>query len=539
MPDYAIATNFPDPWPGGWWRLRDIVDYEKIACMSLFTLAARYHELFVSNKIKLGRDAVERGKTEPPFAWLVPPDQHDARTAAEMLSILHATGVEVHQAQDEFLADSVNYPAGTYILYCSQPYRSHLNDMMERQVYPNRSYYQGGPPEAPYDMAGWTLPLQMGVRAVSIHQTFESQAKKLDVVTLPQGKLTELPERTGAYAVKAGSNDNYRLINRMFKADFAFKIISLPTRWKEITGTEMPCGSLLIPDVNNASEAATKLIEGISTDLLAIRQEYTGVKSACSSISQPRLALYQPWTASMDEGWTRLVLDNFEFDYTSVHNAEIRAGNLINRYDCLILPSLGTGSIINGRAVDTTEPQYVGGICSDGIVKLQNFVQDGGTLICIDRSSNLPIDYFNIPVRNAIRSKPSKEFYCPGSILRIWVDNKHPVGYGTPEWISGYFARSQAFELTEPSKKENNDHRGPEIRFPAHVIARYSDTVLLESGWIRGKHLITDKPAIVEVQYGRGKIILFGFRVQHRGQPHGTFRLLFNAILYSTLGPIS
>jgi len=197
--------------------------------------------------------------------------------------------------------------------------------------------------------------------------------------------------------------------------------------------------------------------------------------------------------------------------------------------------------------VDTTEPQYVGGIGSEGIVTLQNFVQDGGTLICIDSSCNLPIEHFNIPVRNVVHGKTSKEFFCPGSILRIWIDRKHPVGYGAPEWISGYFARSQAFELTGASKKENKDDstelvevsRSPEVRFPAHVVARYSDTVLLESGWIRGKELIADKPAIVEVQYGSGKIILLGFRVQHRGQPHGTFRLLFNAILYSTIVPTS
>jgi len=533
MPDYAIATNFPDPWPGGWWRLRDIVDYEKIACMSLFTLAARYHDLVTSNTIKQAHDAIERGKTEPPFAWLVPPDQFDARTAAEMLSVLRATGVEVHQSKDEFLADGVRYPAGTYILYCSQPYRSHLNDMMERQVYPNRSYYPGGPPEAPYDMAGWTLPLQMGVRSVSVYQPFESQARKLDTVTMPQGKVTGLPEEACGYVVQAGANDNYRLMNRLFKADIAFQVISSQTRWKDITGQETPYGSLFIPDANNVAKAAPKLLEGISAALIGVEQKYSEVTAACRSISPPRLGLYQPWTASIDEGWTRLVLDNFEFAYTSLHNAEIRAGNLRKRYDCLILPSISSGSIIKGRAVDTTEPQYVGGIGSEGIITLQNFVQDGGTFVCIDSSCNLPIEYFNIPIRNVVRDKTSKEFFCPGSILRIWIDQTHPVGYGTPEWISGYFARSQAFELIGASKKENKDPRDPEVRFPARVVARYSDTVLLESGWIRGKEPIADKPAIVEVQYGKGKIILLGFRVQHRGQAHGTFRLLFNAILYS------
>ncbi|MHC4538986.1 MAG: M14 family metallopeptidase [Planctomycetota bacterium] len=362
MPDYAIATNFPEPWPGGWWRLRDIVDYEKIACMSLFTLAARYHDLVKSNTIKQARDAIEKGQTEPPFAWLVPPDQRDARTAAEMLSILHATGVEVHQAQDEFTADGVQYPAATYILYCAQPYRAHLNDMMERQVYPNRSSYPGGPPEAPYDTAGWTLPLQMGVRSVSVNQPFECRARELETVTMPQGKVTDQSEETVGYAVRAGANDNYRLANRLFKAGIPLRMIHSQPAWVRATGMPLPRGSLLISDANGA---APGLLEGISSELISTNQKHFRVKNALVDVAPPRLGLYQPWTASKDEGWTRLVLDNFEFAYTSVHNAEIRAGNLKSRYDCLLLASVSSGSIINGRAVDTTEPQYVGGIGSE------------------------------------------------------------------------------------------------------------------------------------------------------------------------------
>jgi len=532
MPNYAIATNFPDPWPGGWWRLRDIVEYEKIACMSLFTLTARYHDLIKSNTIKQARDAIERGGTEPPFAWLVPPDQIDAGTTAEMLSILRATGVEVHQASEEFSADGVLYPSATYILYCAQPYRAHLNDMMERQVYPNRSSYPGGPPEAPYDTAGWTLPLQMGVRSISVNQPFECRDRELETVELPQGTVMGKSDETRGYVVRAGANDNYRLANRLFKAGTGLQMIASQSLWKDVTGIEMPLGSFFISDANRE---VPRLLEGISTELVGVSQEDSQLKDAIADMSAPRLGLYQPWTASKDEGWTRLVLDNFEFAYTAVHNAEIRAGNLRQRYDCLILPSVSSSSIIKGRPADTTEPQYVGGIGSEGIVTLQDFVQAGGTLVCIDRSCNLPIGDFNIPVRNVLSGKSSKDFFCPGSILRVRVDQNHPVGYGCPEWISGYFARSQAFELIEETKKDEKNSRSPDVRFPAHVVARYSDTVLLESGWIRGAELIADKPAIVEVQYGQGKIILLGFAVQHRGQPHGTFRLLFNSILSSTM----
>jgi hypothetical protein len=555
MPSYAIATNFPDPWPGGWWRLRDIVEYEKVACMSLFTLAARYHDLIKSNTIRQARDAIERGSNEPPFAWLVPPDQSDPSTAAQMLSILHATGIEIHRAGEEFTADDVQYPSGTYIMYCAQPYRAHLNDMMERQVYPDRSSYPGGPPETPYDSAGWTLPLQMGVRSVSVNQPFECRARKLEAITRPQGKVMDGSEKTQGYLIGAGANDNYRLVNRLFKTGIELRMIASQSVFvrsdavrryfdnapsagsgQALTGTlqtQIPLGSLFIPD--NDYTQIPELLDGISTELIAVPQEDSDLKNSSTDLSPPRLGLYQPWTASKSEGWTRLVLDNFEFAYFSVHNAEIRAGNLAQRYDCLILPSISSSSIIKGRSVDTTEPQYVGGIGKEGIVTLQDFVRDGGTLICIDRSCNLPIGQFNIPVRNILSGKSSKEFFCPGSILRIRIDDKHPVGYGCPEWISGYFARSQAFDLIEDPNKNDKNSRSPDLRYPARVVARYSDTVLLESGWIRGAELIADKPAIVEVRYGEGKIILLGFAVQHRGQPHGTFKLLFNSILASSM----
>ncbi|MBN1294198.1 MAG: peptidase M14 [Candidatus Latescibacteria bacterium] len=532
MPDYSMTTNFPDPWPGGWWRLRDIVEYDKTACMSLFTLAARYHDLFQSNALKLAHESIERGKTEPPFAWLVPPGQHDPRSARDMLEILHATAIEVHQAEESFVADGVTYPEGTYIMYCAQPYRSHLNDMMERQIYPNRSQYPGGPPEAPYDTAGWTLPLQMGVRSIAVSGQFDCKARKLDSIPLPKGSVQG---NVSGYLLKAASNDDYRLINRMHNAGIRFSLVNSEEQWGKLTKTVAPTGSIYIRDGENFRNVSTKLLEGITSQVTAVEQSYSKLSPALTEAKTPRHGLYQPWTASMDEGWTRLVLENFEFPYVTVHNAEIRAGNLNERHDCLILPSVGASTIINGQAPDATEPQYVGGIDSDGIVALQNFVQSGGTLVCIDQSCNLPIEHFNIPVRNILSGKKADEFFCPGSILRVWIDTDHPLGYGMTDWASAYFSRSQAFEIIEPEKNDKKDTRSPEKRYPATVVARYSDTVLLESGWIRGGDIIADKPAIVEVSYGKGKIVLFGFGVQHRGQPHGTFRLLFNAIQRSAL----
>ena len=159
-------------------------------------------------------------------------------------------------------------------------------------------------------------------------------------------------------------------------------------------------------------------------------------------------------------------------------------------------------------------------------------------MVCIDASCALPIREFNIPVKNLLSGKGSEEFYCPGSVLRLSMDTEHPLGIGMQAWYSGYFARSMAFALDAPPEKKNgggDTQRAPATRFPATAVSRYSDTVLLESGWIRGGELIADQPAIVEVEYGGGYIELLGFGVQRRGQPHGTFKLLFNAIQRSTL----
>ena len=546
FPSHELSVKFPDPWPGGWWRLRDIVEYEKSAAMSLMTLAARYHDEYQSNLIHMARDAIDKGANEPPFAWLVPPDQHDSGSAYEMLKRLRATAIEVHVAEESFVADDVTYPEGTYILYCAQPYRPHLMDMMERQVYPDREQYPGGPAEAPYDMAGWTMPLQMGVHRVAVQNPFTAETNELDEIPFPQGE--GLGKNNPDYwLVIASNNDDYKLINRLHNADIPFSIYPGGADFTLESGQAVPPGSLVIPTSGIGDDTLTDITQGISSNLIGLRKLDGDIEDALPQAVQPRTALYQPWTASMDEGWTRLILENYEMPYTTVHNAEIRAGNLRQRYDAIVLPSIGPRSIIEGRAKDTTFPKYTGGIGLEGVVALQDFVQQGGTLVCIDNSSNLPIQHFNIPVRNIVQGKSTNEFYCPGSVLRLAMDTTHPLGYGMPEWYSGYFARSQAFAIGDAPDDENgegesngnaeptDDTRKPTNRFPTTTVSRYSDTVLLESGWIKGGELIADQPAIVEVQYGDGYIDLLGIGVQRRGQPHGTFRILFNAIQRSTL----
>jgi hypothetical protein len=444
--DQKPAANFVDPWPGGWWRLRDIIDYELICARSLLTLAARYRREFQANYLGLGRDAIRKGREEPPFGWVVPADQHDIGSAEEMVRILRDTGIEVRQARAPFRAGGIKYPALSWILSCEQPYRTHLKDMMERQVYPAR-FKPDGTAEAPYDVAGWTLPLQMGVKAAEIGA---------------RGETLYRADENGA----SGEGELFPLVDGPRK----------PERppWKPTQG-------------------------------------------------KARIGIYQPWVPSMDEGWTRLVLEKYGFTYTTLHNADVRAGELNARLDVLVIPSIEAKTLREGYAPEETEAAYVGGLGQEGVAALSQFVGHGGTLVCLEDSCHFVIDELKLDVKDVLKGLPTSTFYGPGSVLHVQYRQPSaapgdPVKLteGMPPEGSVYFDRSLAFETSKGSG--------------ARVWAEYATMGLLESGWLLGTEKVQGKAALVDVPLGQGRVILFGFPPQNRGQTHGTFRLLFNAL---------
>ena len=561
FPSHEPSVTFPEPWRGGWWRLRDIVEYELDAAWGLFTLAARYRDRFVRNHLALSEKALRLGREEPPFAWLVPPGQVDPHAAAHMLEILRLDGIEVHRASAPFVADGTQYPVGTYVLLAEQPFRPHLKDMMERQVLPERRKYKGGPPEAPYDSAGWTLPVQMGVRTVEVVSRFEVALEpvyqvKADTV------VPEADRSVTSFITRRRGNSDYAAVNALLHDGFEVSVLS-----EEHKG--YPAGSIVVSGGTRAPALRKRMQE--RTSRFPARFEAMNTSPEAKTLrrmTEARTALYQPWTASMDEGWTRLILENFGFPYTTVHNAQIRAGSLRDRFDCIILPSLSSKSLLAGASDKDMPLPYAGGIGEDGAMALERFVRQGGTLVLMDRATQFATDVLRTPVRNVLAEVSSDQFLCPGSLLRIRVDNTHPLGYGFGDEASATFARSRAFEIgkaaLQPVKRgADRSTTGPENQArgnqagsspksqpraltkeeidaklagqPVTSVATYSDNLLLLSGWIFGEQYIHNRVAVCEVGYGEGHIVLLGFRVQFRGQPHNTFKFLFNAIYRSTL----
>jgi hypothetical protein len=347
-------------------------------------------------------------------------------------------------------------PLGSYIVYLAQPYRANVQALFERQVYPDRRT-AGGEAERPYDVAGWTLPMQMGVETVAVQAIREPESER---------RLTLI----------ASEQEVRRDLGLRYEAD-------VPQRLDE-------------------------------------RGRLVG-RDAASPIPNPltrpvRLALYKSWTASMDEGWTRYVFDTFNIPYTSLRDRDVQSRNLRSRFDVIVLPSMRLKELVEGRSKETAPPEYAGGITDAGVENLRRFVEEGGTLICFDASTEFAIKRLGVPVRNVLADLKSSEFYCPGSILRLDVDAAHPLARGLSPQTDAYFVNSAAFEVLNTQS--------------TRIVARYAERDVLRSGWLLGERHIAGRAALVETTLGRGRIILFGFRPQHRAQTWGTFPFIFNAV---------
>jgi hypothetical protein len=229
----------------------------------------------------------------------------------------------------------------------------------------------------------------------------------------------------------------------------------------------------------------------------------------------------------MDEGWTKLMLERFDFPYEEIRPADVRSGSLAGRFDAIVFADQVPVSILNGIPADRIQPEYAGGINQEGLDHLREFVRQGGSLIALGNATALFIKSWGLPLVDVVAGLKTTDFFCPGSILDVRVDNTHPAGFGMPENVSAFFARSSAFEIL-PS----NFAPGGQVR----TIVKYANDHVLQSGWILGESHLHDRAAAVDVSMEKGHVILFGFRVQNRAQPHATFKLFFNSLYYGQTG---
>lgn len=518
--------QFIDPWPGGWWRLRDIVDYELEFSQSLVKTAHLHKVDILFNFYKMCKDSIENRTEGQPFAFIIPVEQHDNLTCLKMLEVLMLGGVEIQQAKEDFTAGGRAYKAGSFVVLMSQPYRPYAKALLERQKYPDIRQYPGGPPVPPYDSAGWTLPLQMGVNCDQIDVPFRANLSNLDKISYPS--VTPHAEMGSYVILDSRLNNSYSVIFPLIKEKAEiYRSVDIISE----DGFKAEAGSFIIKN--------TPQVQKILPDLLEKKHLEFNVLEDISNIPKKplrrhRIGLYQSWRSNMDEGWSRYVFDDFDIPYTTLHNNDFKGKEkkkvfLKEQYDVIIFPDesadiikLGKPKDISGyRRYSPLPPEYEGGIGAEGVEAVKTFVDQGGILIMLNNACELIFQEFSSPADNVLKNIDRTKFFCPSSLLKINVDNKSPIGYGMPKQAAAMYYRSPVLNTRIPSGN-----------WERKVVASYADEDILLSGWLLGEDIIARKAAVVDLQCNRGHIILIGLRCQNRAQSHGTYKFLFNGLLY-------
>ena len=511
--DTQPRMNYPQPWRGGLWSPADVVEYHALSMEGLLESVANNRTTLKRNFYNMNQRAIERFAGGAPYAFVVPEGQRDPATAARLVRLLQAEAAEVDVARSTFVADGSVQPSGSYVVRLAQPFGRWIKDILEPQNYPDiRWPHPSAPIDKPYDITAWTLGMLMGVETVQVERPFEAELQPLaGPAAIAAGSVTGAGS---TFLISHDANRSFTALNRLLaagaSASWATEEIDLgPDR-------RYGRGAMLIADTDRA------VMEAVAADLrLQVAAVDLPDELPRLSVHAPRLALYEPWGGNMDAGWTRWVLDQYEFPYTHLRGADLRSGDLHERFDVIILPEMNSIRLIQGLRAPNVRPEYRDGIGAPGIHNLLRFVDEGGTLITLGNTAAFAIEHLGVPLVNVVRGQSEEAFYCPGSLLRITVDQTHPIGYGMPREADAMFVA-------------NGGYRPARTRRIADVrsIAHYPDAPLLRSGWLVGGERLRGTAAIMEVSSGKGRIILHTFRVQHRGQTEGTFKLLFNSIFY-------
>ena len=587
VPDRQVSTgDLPYPITPQRWRFRQSIDYSMTANRAILDLASRYREPFLYNIYLMGRNSIARGNSDSwttypsrvdkvkeaadkeraaqppaqgqggggfgggtpmkfwdllrrpedrdPRGYILPSTQPDFLTATKFVNALIESGIVIHRATASFTAAGKSYPAGSYVVKSAQAFRPHVLDMFEPQDYPNDIPYPGGPPRAPYDNAGYSLALQMGVQFDRILEAFDGPFEKVtDVLAKPSGAIALGSGR--AYVIDRRINDGFLAVNRLLAAKVPVQVISQPI---SANGTTYPAGSWYVPAGGQASAVLGKLALEKGLPAAAV----SAAPGTTVALAPVRVGLWDQYGGSMPSGWTRWILEQFEFPFQVVYPQRLDAGNLKDQFDVLVfvdgaIPASqggggqgGQGGFGGGTPADLPEEfrAMTGRVTLDKTVpQLKAFLEAGGRIVTIGGSTSLA-RHLGLAVGNhlvertpqgEVRPIPRDKFYVPASLLEVTVDNSTTSGLGMGTSAIVMFDESPVLELPPDA-----------IRRGIRPVAWFATSTPLRSGWAWGQTYLTGGVAAAEATVGRGTLYLFGPEITFRSQPHGTYKFLFNAI---------
>lgn len=502
-------ARHPNPWLGGTWRMRDIMDYQRIATFATLKEAAVKKTEWMRNVYTMAVEDLTAAESDW-SCFRVPGRQRDPAARDRMIQMLQLAGVDVVSGPSHGGSDV----AGDAVIPLRQPFARYAIDMLTPQRYPE---IPGA--ARPYDITGWSLPEMMGVRVERVHEPPAGNVPLTPYAPI-RAKLPERRSPSGTLAISAGSNDAFRAAMRVLaeqKPVFRVRAAGAAQAPKLEPGT-------FLVSVGDVPADGGWLTSGLALSIDVL--DATLPIECATGVRAPRIGIYEAYDPSMDKGWTRFLVDKYLWRPQMIHHTDLEV--VLDRLDTLVIPESPPEILWNGGPKCDPKlsrvpfpKEYWGGIGADGVKRLRAFVERGGCLVALGTSCDFLIERMELPVVNVLKGVKREEFYCPGSLLQLEVDANSPVGFGMDPKAVGFFASNVAFRTSPPN-----------IQFDRKTIARFpNDGELLVSGHLVGGEKLRGLSAVVDLTLGKGHIVLCGIRVQHRAQTDATFKLLFNAIL--------
>jgi hypothetical protein len=493
--------------------------------MAVLEVASTMRRTILKSMVLKARRNIEKGDNEPPYAYIIPNSQHDNLTAFKMMDILNFAGVEVHKSTKSFVVGDAVYPKGTHVIFLAQPLRSYVKTLLERTFYPDNYWTRNtdGSPRRPYDMTTYTMAEFMGVKTIEAKNRIYGEFKKIKKVEFPEGKVPS--KSPNGYVLDCRFNDSYTAVLKLLEQKYK---VSRFDEEIHINDRTLQPGAFLIHKKKGLVKALNDLAKQLHLNFISLMEKS---EARSHELKFPKIALYKRYLGgNMDEGWTRWTLEKFEIPYTSIMVEEILVGDLNKKFDVILFPSdhisnmTGEGreemALKRGRPLRRYPPQYEKFLDEESIEKLNNFIEEGGTIVTLNEACEFAIEKFNLPVKNVVKDLPTKDFYCPGSTIKTNIDNCQTVAYGMPS--EGLIVNFNSPAFTVISNPHNEDYK---------IVVRYPEERMLQSGWLVGEKHLSRKIALIDAKKGKGRIILIGFRPQNRAQTHGTYKFLFNSLI--------
>jgi hypothetical protein len=510
------------------WSMRNNTNYMQTAVLSALQLTAQFPKLILENFYRKSRNSIESGKREPPFGYLIPAGQRDMTRVALVVNILRLQGIEVGRARSEVKLKEGTFPAASFIIKRDQPYGRLAKILLEKQDFPDANLRT-------YDDTAWTMGLMTHteIKEISDRAILDVPVDLVSKVEIA-GTISD-SQNAAAYAIAHHGSNNMITLRYRLKE---LKVQAVEQSFK-LGEAEFPAGTLIVPGSQaGVSERVKAAVEPLGLNAVAL----PSLPSVpMHEVDLPRLAVYSTWGSTQEVGWVRHAFDKFEVTYDLIFKERVKQGNLRAAYDVIIIPNQGRGSS-KGLVFDI-EPkskplaytkterfkflgwygqseEITGGMGLIGAAELQKFVEEGGLLVTLGAASFFPPD-FGL-TRSIDASRPSSQFYAPGPIVEAEIlHTSHPIFYGYAKGkVPVRYANGPLLQVPERDRERQ-------------VLMKFTggDKAVL-SGLMRSAGEITNRPAIVDVPVGKGRVILFATNPCYRWQNHGEFNMLFNTVLH-------